>query len=210
MAHTIPLAGETPAARTAVKRAVAIHQPRRAARTVRELRNLLWPIVKRLPAYIRLGWALGKEPAVSRRHKALLLSAALYSLTPAQLVTGVIPVIGQIDSVVLFLLGLRHALRNCPAEVADVHLDRLGLERNQLESDLQALLDIAVSALHSTSGYVGENLRFAGRVASGLGRRTLKRISGTPDGSVATPPARRGGTRQVMAITDSGNRPRRA
>jgi uncharacterized membrane protein YkvA (DUF1232 family) len=145
-----------------------------------DLKRLAWPILKRLPAYAKLAWALGKEPTIPRRHKTLLYSAVLFTVTPVQFLTAPIPVLGQIDGVVLFLLGIRQALGHCPPEVAARHLTRLRLSRNQLERDLRVSLYIAWRAVGKVGNPVGRNLRFAGRVAGGFGRRLARRLASAP------------------------------
>src|SRR5436305_2848730 len=84
----------------------------------------LLPIVKRFPAYLRCGWALIREPAIPLKHKTLLYSVVLYTITPAHMVVGVVPVLGQVDSTLMFLLGLRQALAHCPPEIRRKHLKR--------------------------------------------------------------------------------------
>ncbi len=80
-----------------------------------DVRALILPIVKRLPAYLRLGWALSREPAIPWRHKTLLYLFPIYYVSPAHLLVHPIPVLGQIDGAAFFLLALRQALTHCPA-----------------------------------------------------------------------------------------------
>jgi uncharacterized membrane protein YkvA (DUF1232 family) len=141
---------------------------------------LLWPVVRRLPAYARLAWALAREPSIPARHKALLYAAAVYTVTPAHAPLGVIPVVGQVDSPVLLLLGLRTALAHCPASVARRHLAAAGLSRRQLEVDLGTTLYVAGVALGQASRSTARQLRFAARVARGFTRRTIQRLAGDP------------------------------
>jgi len=132
----------------------------------------LWPIVKRLPAYLRCGWALIREPAIPLKHKALLYSVVLYSVTPANLIVGAIPVVGQVDNTLLFLLGLRQAFANCPPEIAARHLKRAGLDAGQLDQDLATIMTLARRALRRGR----REIRFAGRVAGGMSRRIARRL----------------------------------
>ncbi len=150
----------------------------RPVRPEAELKALLWPVIKRLPTYIRLGWALLREPAIAHRHKALLYAAIAYSVTPAHLVLSPVPVLGQIDNIVLLFLGLQQASAHCPPEVRTRHLARLKLAPTQLDRDLHTLLYVAWRALGQVGRPVGSNLRFAGRVMRGFSRRVLKRLAG--------------------------------
>src|SRR5262249_41674263 len=142
---------------------------------------------RRLPAYARLAWALGREPSIPARHKALLYAAVLYTVTPAHAPLGVIPVVGQVDSPVLLLLGLRTALAHCPARVVRRHLAALGLSRHQLEVDLGTVLYVAGVALGRASRSTARQLRFAGRVARGFTRRAIRRLAGERPSSGPSP-----------------------
>ncbi len=148
-----------------------------------DLKALFVPIMKRLPRYLRLGWALLRDPEIERRHKLFLYSAIVYAVTPVNLMTSAVPVVGQIDTFVLLLLGLRHTLIHCPPEVAARHLARLKLAPKQLSRDMYVLLYIGWSAVGNIGRKVrrpvGSNLRFAGRVATGFSRRMVGRLIGT-------------------------------
>src|SRR4051794_16239304 len=105
----------------------------RVEQTPPGLKAQLWPIMKRFPAYLRCGWALIREPAIPLRHKSLLYGLVLYSVTPAHVIVGVIPVLGQVDNPLIFLLGLRQALSHCPPAVRRRHLERAGLAPEQVD-----------------------------------------------------------------------------
>jgi hypothetical protein len=141
-----------------------------------ETKALLWPIVKRVPAYVRLGWALCREPAIPHRHKTLLYTTLVYTFTPAHLLLSPVPVLGQVDSLVLLLLGIRQAVAHCPAEVCDHHLARLKLAPTQLNRDLHVTLYVSWHTVGKIGRPLGHHLRFAGRVLRGFSRRTLKRL----------------------------------
>ncbi len=149
-----------------------------------DLKRIVWPIVRRLPSYVRLGWALLRDPAIERRHKALLTSAVLYTVTPIHLILSPIPVVGQLDSVVLLLLGLQQALAHCPPESRARYFARLQLRPRQITKDLHVVLYATWVAL----GKVGRpihRLRFAGHVAAGFGRRIVRRLAGSRERAAA-------------------------
>src|SRR5690349_6857350 len=54
-------------------------------------------VIARIPRYIKLGWRLMREPAVSGRGKAALGGGLAYALSPIDPIPGFIPVIGQLD-----------------------------------------------------------------------------------------------------------------
>jgi hypothetical protein len=143
------------------------------ARSDQDLRALIWSIMKRLPAYTRLGWRLIHEPAVPGQYKALIYGAVVYAATPVHTPLTPIPIVGQIDTPLVLLLSLRSALAHCPAPAAERHLRALKLSATQLDEDLAALRHAAREAAHSTS----RSVRFAARVAAGFTRRVVWRLT---------------------------------
>src|SRR5262249_38184179 len=97
----------------------------------------------RVPAYLKLGWALARSAAIPRRHKLGLLGGVLYAVSPIDLVPGVIPVLGQPDDLAILLRGIRSALRHCPREGADELLRECGLTEAQLDQDLATVGEVA-------------------------------------------------------------------
>jgi uncharacterized membrane protein YkvA (DUF1232 family) len=156
------------------------HRRRRPDSLEEDLRLIAWPIVKRLPRYARLAWALAREPAIPSRYKAGLYGAVVYTITPLHLIGGLIPVVGQIDSIVLLLLGLRRALRHCPAEVAQRHLTRLGLEPRLLSRDLHVTVYIGLRAFGRVARPIGRAVETAAELAYGAGHRMVDRAAMRP------------------------------
>lgn len=126
--------------------------------TADEWKPLLIELVKRLPAYLRLGWALARTPEIAVRKKAGLVGGVLYSLAPIDLVPGFIPVLGQLDDLGFLLLGIRSALRACPPGLRQELLAGAELEPVQLDRDIAAL------------GRIGRS--FGWTVARGAARQT--------------------------------------
>jgi uncharacterized membrane protein YkvA (DUF1232 family) len=73
-------------------------------------------LVTFLPDCAVLCRRLARDPRVPRRHKLLLLAFLAYLAMPFDLVLDVIPVVGQLDDVILFVLVLRMLLRAAGAE----------------------------------------------------------------------------------------------
>lgn len=120
-----------------------------------DLRALVWPMVRRLPAYLRLAWALSREPAIPWRHKTLLYLFPVYYVSPAHLAVHPIPVLGQIDGVFFLVLALRQALAHCPRPVLARHLARLNLAPTQLEDDWRTALYVVRRVGESLPGLGG-------------------------------------------------------
>ncbi|HUR16989.1 MAG TPA: YkvA family protein, partial [Candidatus Limnocylindrales bacterium] len=86
----------------------------RPAGTLRRLaeefpRQEFTTLVKRLPRYAKLAWALARDPSLSRVRRAAVMAAAAYVVSPIDLVPGFIPVAGQLDDVAVALAAIRLA-----------------------------------------------------------------------------------------------------
>ena len=70
-----------------------------------------------LPACVTLIRTLRREPEVPRRAKLALGFAALWVLSPIDLIPEFLPVIGPLDDIVVVALALRYAASQVPVEV---------------------------------------------------------------------------------------------
>ena len=102
-------------------------------------RERLVALVRRLPAYGRLGWRLARDPRLSRGRRTAVAGAVAYLVSPIDLVPGIIPVAGQLDDAAVALLGLRFALRGLPPAERRAHLDAAGLDAADLDHDLRTV-----------------------------------------------------------------------
>jgi uncharacterized membrane protein YkvA (DUF1232 family) len=142
-----------------------------------KLKTILWPIARRTPTYLRLAWALVREPAIPQRHKLMIYGMLVYQVTPIHFVVSPIPVVGQLDGIVLLLLGIRQMVEHCPPRVARRHFARLNLAPNQFNEDLKAVQALCGDAAKSVARRIGSDARFAGRVAGGLSKRMMFRLA---------------------------------
>ncbi len=76
---------------------------------------------KVLPDLIRLMKGLARDPRVPRGSKWLLGFAALWVISPIDLIPEFIPVVGPLDDVVVVALVLRHVLKKAGRAVAEEH-----------------------------------------------------------------------------------------
>ena len=109
-------------------------------------------LIRRLPKYGRLAWALGRDPRLSRARRAAVLAGAAYVLSPIDLVPGSIPVVGPLDDVLVALGAIRLALNGLKPEVRAERLAAAGLTHEHLDADI----------------------RTTGRVAAWLGRSGVR------------------------------------
>ena len=96
-------------------------------------------LVRRLPAYGRLGWRLARDSRLSRIRRTAVAGAVAYLLAPIDLVPGIVPVAGQLDDAAVALLGLRFALRGLSPADRQAHLDASGLAAADLDDDLRTV-----------------------------------------------------------------------
>jgi uncharacterized membrane protein YkvA (DUF1232 family) len=96
-------------------------------------------LVARLPTYARLVWGLMRDPRVPLPLKGLLVAAAVYLLTPLDLIPDVIPILGQADDLTVLMLVLDLFIRNAPPEVTREHMERARTGQADLDRDLAKL-----------------------------------------------------------------------
>jgi uncharacterized membrane protein YkvA (DUF1232 family) len=84
-----------------------------------------------LRSKIKLPWRLLLDPAVPLGAKALIPLAVVYLALPADLIPDVIPVLGQLDDVLVISLGLALFLRLCPEETLRRQVALLRAERGR-------------------------------------------------------------------------------
>jgi uncharacterized membrane protein YkvA (DUF1232 family) len=72
-----------------------------------------------LPNCVQTARALRRHPAVPRRAKLAVALAALWCLSPIDLIPEFLPVVGPLDDVVVVALALRYAARSVPRPVLD-------------------------------------------------------------------------------------------
>jgi uncharacterized membrane protein YkvA (DUF1232 family) len=79
--------------------------------------GLLKDLAAFLPACVTLARRLRKDPRVPFRAKIVVGFAALWVLSPIDLIPEFLPVIGPLDDVVVVALALRYAARRVPRDV---------------------------------------------------------------------------------------------
>jgi uncharacterized membrane protein YkvA (DUF1232 family) len=62
----------------------------------------------------RLAWSLVREPQVPLLRKAIPLLALAYVISPLDLIPDVLPFVGELDDLMLLVLGLELFVRVCP------------------------------------------------------------------------------------------------
>jgi uncharacterized membrane protein YkvA (DUF1232 family) len=116
-------------------------------------------LLKRLPNYGRLAWALAGDKRLSRVRRVAVMAAAAYVVSPIDLVPGIIPVVGQLDDLLIALTAIRMALGGLSPAVRAERLAAAGLTDEDLAKDLRTTGAIA--------GWLARSaVRVTGKVAS--------------------------------------------
>ena len=79
-----------------------------------------------LPNLVRLYWRLLRDPRVSIWPKALLVGAAVYVVSPFDLIPDALPLLGEVDDVVIFVAAAHWFIRWCPPDVVREHVAAIG------------------------------------------------------------------------------------
>ena len=98
--------------------------------------------IRRAPLYARLAWSVGQDPTLPVARKGALLAAAAYVVSPIDAIPGIIPVLGQLDDLLIAVAALRFALMGLSPERRRRHLDAAGLSEAVVEADLATLRDV--------------------------------------------------------------------
>jgi uncharacterized membrane protein YkvA (DUF1232 family) len=141
-------------------------------------------LVRRMPRYARLAMALAGDSRLSRVRRAAVLAAAAYVISPIDLIPGIIPVVGQLDDLLVALAAIRFALEGLKPEWRAEKLAAAGLTQPDIEADMRA-------TGHIGGWLAGSGLRVGQSLATGVlrtgseaGRRLLdyrrRRSGGDP------------------------------
>lgn len=148
-------------------------------------------LIRRMPAYGRLAWRLGREPVLSRARRAAVIGGAAYLVSPIDLVPGFIPVLGQLDDIAVVLATLRLALDGLTPARRHAHLTAVGLTDDDLSTDLRAVGSTA-AWIGRTGVRTGWRVGVSGARAIGSGSRRLGGAAIRGAGTLAARRPRRG------------------
>lgn len=103
--------------------------------------------MKRLPRYGRLATNMLRDDRVPVEARTALVAGAAYVISPIDLIPGFIPVLGQLDDLLVALLGIRFALAQSAPDVRAEHLARAGLREEDFAEDLRTVRDTTLYLL---------------------------------------------------------------
>jgi uncharacterized membrane protein YkvA (DUF1232 family) len=93
-------------------------------------------LIRRLPTYIRLVWALLRDGRVPAPQKLILVGIGAYLFFPIDLIPDFVPVLGQLDDLAVVLLGLDLFIRSAPVAIVEEHLAKISQDNDQLGRDI--------------------------------------------------------------------------
>lgn len=146
-------------------------------------------LLRRMPAYARLAWRLGRDPDLGTSRRAALVGAMAYLASPIDPVPGFIPVAGQLDDAAVALLGLRFALHGLPPSRRAAHLAATGLSDVDIDDDLTTVRQGAAWLV-----------RHGGRIAVATARRMTRAAASASQTALA-------GGRAVLASRRGASQP---
>ena len=137
------------------------------------------PLAARAPMYGRLVLALLGDDRIPWSRKAVLGIAAGYLASPLDFIPEWIPLIGAIDDVAVVVLALDIFLEGIPRELLDEKLDELGIERRDLDGDLERVRRIVPRSVRRVAMRLPDAIAGAGSLVrrSGVDRRLRSWIS---------------------------------
>jgi len=177
-------------------------------------------LLRRLPAYLRLATNLARDPRLPGWRRAAVIAGAAYVASPIDLVPGIVPVLGQLDDILVAVVALRAALAALDPAARARHLAAAGLTEADLAGDLATAAAttawIARRGLHAGAVAVRAGARAgtraavagshaaarAGRVVADRGRAIAGR--GTAAAATLIPWPKRPGSQTPTAPPDAG------
>jgi len=123
-------------------------------------------LIRRLPTYIRLVWALLRDGRVPARQKLILVGIGGYLFFPIDLIPDFVPVLGQLDDLAVVLLGLDLFIRSAPSDIVEEHLAKISQDKDQLRRDIATAERLLGDRLDDVRDTV-EKFRTPGRKTTG-------------------------------------------
>jgi uncharacterized membrane protein YkvA (DUF1232 family) len=135
----------------------------------------IFSVIGRLPAYSKLLFKLYKSRDIRKRHKLWLSMGIAYSLSPIDLIPGIIPVAGQLDNLLVMLRCLRKVLNSIDKASGKRYLEEEGLVQGQIEEDIKLAEDTLRAIGKGTVKVFSNTMKFAGYSALYTYRRLTKK-----------------------------------
>jgi uncharacterized membrane protein YkvA (DUF1232 family) len=116
------------------------------------------PLASRAPAYARLMLALIADERTPMQRKALLAGAAGYLLVGRDLIPDEVPLLGQLDDLVVVVLAVDLFLDGVPRELLDEKLAELEIDRVAFDQDIARIRRLTPGPVRKTIRRIPELL----------------------------------------------------
>jgi hypothetical protein len=126
---------------------------------------------ERLPSYAKLSMNLVSAGQMSGAQQAQILGPLGYG--PASRFTRFVPLLNQVSRILSMVGTIRFVLTQMDVEMANAHLDAVGLSREQVERDFRMMRDLTKRAGDTGAREAGRAFENGARIA---GRLTGKGI----------------------------------
>jgi uncharacterized membrane protein YkvA (DUF1232 family) len=108
------------------------------------------PVASRAPMYAQLMIALLLDGRMPGSRKALLAGGLGYLLVGRDLIPDDVPVLGQLDDLVIVVMAVDLFLDGVPEELLDEKLDMLGIERAAFDQDVAQIRRLTPAPVRRT------------------------------------------------------------
>lgn len=119
-------------------------------------------VIEKLPNYSKLMIRMYKSHYIRRKHKLLLSAGIAYSISPIELIPGIIPVAGQLDNLIVILRCLKKVLKSSDAEIREKYLKEARITFEEIDEDIKITVDTLKSFGKGTAKVVSNTAKFAG------------------------------------------------
>ena len=87
--------------------------------------KLGWRFLRHLPDFVRLYWRLLLDRRTPLLPKIVLIAAVAYVILPFDLIPDVIPIVGEVDDMVILIAACRLFIALCPEDLVREHVQRI-------------------------------------------------------------------------------------
>lgn len=132
-------------------------------------------LLRKLPNYAKLLFALYRDKAIPPKHKATLSAGIAYGALPINLVPDIIPVAGQLDNLIILLWSLKRVLNGIDPDIREHHLKNAGVTMADIEADSKTAKQTLKAIGKGTARLALNGAKIAGYTALGIGRRLFRK-----------------------------------
>lgn len=123
------------------------------------------PVLKRFSTYAKLIYHIFSHVVLTKKQKLLLGAGLAYLVSPIDLIPGFIPVLGQLDDIIVALAVLIKVLKEILPPERNAYLEKFELTLETIERDLNTCKQLALHLTRQAVASVGKAVQAGGKVA---------------------------------------------